>query len=163
MKTIGLIIWHVWVYVYELMIYLFYGNNIKFGSKLYFRSGFTCKSSGGIITIGKHCFFNRNCSIVGMENIIIGDDCLFGENVKIYDHNHVFNKKGLMRNHGFKTKKVSIGSNCWIANNALILAGAKIGNNCVIGAGCVIDYEIPDNMIVRAEQKQKIEEIRFHE
>lgn len=46
--------------------------------------------TGEGVKIGDNVFFNNGTSIAAKEKIEIGDNCIFGENVKIYDHNHVF-------------------------------------------------------------------------
>ena len=57
--------------------------------------------------------------------------------------------------------RIIIGNNCWIASNVVILKGTKIGNNCVIGAGCIVSGIIPDNSIVRLSNNNYIiEEMR---
>ena len=85
-----------------------------------------------------------------------------GENVKVYDHNHRFNiENTLISEQGFSVGEVSIGENCWIGSNVIILKDAKIGNNCVIAAGSVINDVIPDNSIVRNNIKIDIERINF--
>ena len=43
---------------------------------------------------------------------------------------------------------ISIGNNVWICDNVVILAGAKIGNNCVIAANSVVNKEFPDNCLI---------------
>lgn len=119
---------------------------------------------GAMLNIKDHCFFNNHCSVTVLKYVEIGDNCIFGENVKIYDHNHVFNLKDTpIYASGFKTKEVKIGSNCWIGSNVVILPGATIGDNCVIGAGCVISTNIPDNSIVKNKNNLVIEEIRYKE
>ena len=137
-----------------------YGNRIKIGVKVSFRKRVTVNlSDEGHIRIGAHVFFNNDCSINSHEMIIIGDDCIFGENVKVYDHNHIFNSGGLIRNAGWKTRTVSIGKNCWIGSNVVILKGAVIGDNCTIGAGCIISESIPDNTLVRRNTDLSFERI----
>lgn len=141
-----------------------YGNKIKIGQRTHFRKGFiiTIRKNGKII-IGKKCFFNNYCSISSMEKIKIGNNCIFGENVKIYDQNHVFNKSELIINQGYNCNEVIIGDNCWFGSNVIILKNSQIGNNVVIGAGCVINEKIPDNTIVKLIQDKKIEKIRINE
>lgn len=46
-----------------------------------------------------------------------------------------------------KSKKISIGNNCWIANSVNIFGGVTIGNNVVIGANSVVTKDIPDNSL----------------
>ena len=40
-------------------------------------------------------FFNNDCSITCLNKITIGANCLFGENVKLYDHNHKFRNENV--------------------------------------------------------------------
>lgn len=101
-----------------------------------------------LIKIGSGVYFNRHCSIVAMEKITIGENCLFGENVKIYDHNHRFKSNSLIKDQGYKTAQVTIGNNVWVGSNVTILKGVTIGDNSVIGAGCIISENIPANHIV---------------
>lgn len=43
---------------------------------------------------------------------------------------------------------ISIGDNCYISTGATILGPVKIGNNVTIGAGAVVNKDIPDNVVV---------------
>ena len=45
-------------------------------------------------------------------------------------------------------KPIFIGKNTFIGVRATILLGTHIGNNCIIGAGCVVKGNIPDDSIV---------------
>lgn len=44
--------------------------------------------------------------------------------------------------------RVSIGDNCHIGANALIMPGVTIGRNCIVGAGAIVTHDVPDNTIV---------------
>jgi len=126
-----------------------------------FRKGFTLViESSGKVQIGRGCFFNNYCSLVARDSIQIGEGTLFGENVKVYDHNHCYNKTEVpIKKQGYITSPVVIGRHCWIASNVVILKGVTIGNNSVIGAGCVIYKNIPDNTVVVNEQKLLYREV----
>lgn len=132
--------------------YKLFSNNISVGKTFNFRRRFEINVvNGGTVKIGNRVFFNNDCSINAHKRIEIGDNCIFGENVKIYDHNHIF--KDLDKpiyEQGFKCKDVVIGNNCWIGSNTVILAGTVIGDHCVVGAGCIISGNIPSNSIVRS-------------
>ena len=39
----------------------------------------------------------------------------------------------------------------------ILLKGANIGNNCVVAAGSIVDYDVPDNCILK--RNGKIEKI----
>lgn len=113
---------------------------------------------GGKIELGNNLFFNRNCTVVARQSIKIGDNCSFGPNVCIYDHDHAFGK-AKQNGESFKTAEVSIGSNCWVGANTVILRGTVIGENCVIGAGCIVSGAIPSNSLVTAGRQLEIRQI----
>ncbi len=96
---------------------------------------------GGKLKIGNHCFFNINNSITCVESIEIGDNCKFGNNLVMVDHDHNF-KTSLPE---FISVPIKIGNNVWCGANVTILKGTTIGNNCVIGAGSVVKGDIPSN------------------
>ena len=43
--------------------------------------------------------------------------------------------------------KVTIGNNVYIAANVIVLKGVTIGDNCIIGAGSVVNRDIPSNSV----------------
>ena len=43
---------------------------------------------------------------------------------------------------------VAIGRNAWIGTRAVLLAGARIGADSVVGAGAVVDFEVPPGVVV---------------
>lgn len=127
--------------------------NVNICPSVVFRDKFiVLPTDSAKIDIGDRTFFNNYCSITAHSEVIIGTDCLFGENVKIYDHNHIFNDATRpIREQGFKVKPIYIGDNVWIGSNVLILAGSRIGNHCVIAGGVTVNFEVPDNHIVKRD------------
>ena len=106
-------------------------------------------------------FFNNFCSINCLGKTTIGDNTIFGEGVKMYDHNHEngFDGHGVLQ---IETKQFSIGSirigrNCWIGANVTILNNVDIGDNVIIGANCLIYKSIPDNSIVKHKEELSIQ------
>ena len=43
---------------------------------------------------------------------------------------------------------IIIGDNVFIGADSVILPGTKIGSNVIVGAGCVVGHDIPDNSVV---------------
>ena len=107
------------------------------------------------LIIGNNVFMNNYCSINTMEKIEIGENTLFGEGVKLYDHNHEYSSERV-EHYRFSTSPIKIGKNCWLGSNVTVLKGVTIGNNCVIGAGCLIHKNVPDNSIIINKQDQMI-------
>ncbi len=105
------------------------------------------------VKIGNNVFFNNYCSVCAQNEICIGDGTIFGENVKIYDHNHIYQNPTIAIKHqGYTSAPIHIGKHCWIGSNVTILKGVKIGDNCVIGVGCVIYKDVPANSVVVNKQ-----------
>lgn len=101
--------------------------------------------NGGVLLFGKNCFVNNQCSFNCINKISVGDNTIFGEGVKIYDHDHYVSKHYNVSNDKFVSKPVKIGSDCWIGSNVLILKGVSIKNNVIIGASCVITKSISES------------------
>ncbi len=137
------------------------GKNPGITGPIYFDYGFN-------FHVGDNFYCNFNFTCLDICEVIIGDNVFCGPNVAINtplhpllakERNQYIGKDGMTDvEYG---KKIIIGSNCWIASNVTICAGAKIGNNCVIGAGSVVTGTIPDGYIaygVPAKPIRKIEE-----
>lgn len=151
---------HINAIIVKIFLKIFLKNRITFGKKTTFRKRFNVfVENNAKIEIGDNCFFNNDCSLNARNQIKIGNNTIMGENVKIYDHNHVFKDKNKkIVEQGFKSEKVSIGNNCWIGSNTVILKGVTIGDNVIIGAGCVISDNIKDNKIVRNKECLEVED-----
>lgn len=151
---------HIAAAIKKFFYKIAYGN-INFGKKTTFRKDFSVyMEKGAKIKIGDNCFFNNHCSLNSLDSITIGDRCLFGENVKIYDQDHKFKDISLpIKEQGFSTKPVTIGNDCWICSNVTVLKGVTIGNHCVIGANCLIYKDIPDNTIVKSKTELIMQEM----
>jgi len=106
---------------------------------------------GSSIVLGANLVFNRNCYITSTSSIDIGDNCLFGPNVFISDHDHghyssplspeSFSQPPLDRE--LSSSSIIIGSSVWVGANVSILKGVVIGDNCVIGANSVVTKSLP--------------------
>lgn len=105
--------------------------------------------------IGKNCEMGDMTHIVAYENVEIGDNVLIASKCFISDTNHG-RYKGESQDCPYTepnkrqlyTKPVKIGNNVWIGENTVILAGAEIGDGCIVGANTVISKKIIDNSIV---------------
>ncbi len=81
------------------------------------------------------------CYIDGRNGISIGENTWIGPGVKIVSMNHsVYNYEQYE-----EAEPVTIGRDCWIASNAVILAGVKLGDHTVVAAGAVVNKSFPDS------------------
>ncbi len=145
-----------------------FNRMMRFCGKGYIELGGRSRNRGNVVIesirkesrliIGSNVFFNRNDMIVCMNKIVIGDNCMFGPNVYIYDHDHCFTKERVYP-YEYQTCEVLIGNNVWCGANVVILRGTVIGDGAVIGAGTVVKGIIPPHSIVHASDKLVIRPI----
>lgn len=131
--------------------FLIIGRKFKMrdGAKLRVRRGAKC-------IIGDNTSVNSNNIIVCHQLIKIGSGCQLSPNVQIYDHDHDFRYAEGLKAMKFKTTPVEVGDNCWIGANTVILRGTKIGNNSVVGAGCILKGVYPANSIIIQKRETEI-------
>ena len=145
---------HIIAFFCKLYYKLAYGSRCQMGRNFQFRKGFTLLiGREGKVRIGD-VFFNNYCTVCAMKKITIGNGTIFGENVKIYDHNHIYKDPTiLIKKQGYTSDSIHIGNHCWIGSNVTILKGVTIGDNCVIGASCVVYRDVPSNSILVNKQE----------
>lgn len=130
-------------------------SSVTIGSDVQFRDYCQVRSGmNGTLTIGNRVFFNNHCSITCFHSISIGNDCQFGEGVKFYDHNHQYKATDKPINQqGYSTGTIKIGNNCWFGSDVIVLKNVEIGDNVVVGAGCVIHESIPSGSVIINKQE----------
>ncbi|QGY32293.1 acyltransferase [Pantoea cypripedii] len=120
----------------------------------------TIHCSSGVLEIGNGVFFNENNQIVCHESIVIGDDCMFGPNVCLYDSDHFFEDRDiLIRNQGYKKKKVVIGEDVWIGAGSVLTKGTIIGRHTVIGANAVVRGILNGNSVYAGNPVKLLKEL----
>jgi lipopolysaccharide O-acetyltransferase len=102
-------------------------------------------SIGNNVTIG-----NFSC-ITAIENISIGDGCLFSEYVYLSDHYHGHDAAEYISPsvQPLYTKgPVIIGENSFLGLRVCILPGVVLGKHCVVGSNSVVTRSFPDYSMV---------------
>lgn len=105
--------------------------------------------------IGDNCEMGDMTHIVAHENVEIGDNVLIASKCFISDTNHGAykgddqdNPEILPNQRRLVTKPVKIGNNVWIGENVVVLAGAEVGDGCIIGANSVVNSKFGNNLII---------------
>ena len=97
------------------------------------------ENNGGQIFIGDNTTAESGCEFASCEgkSVNIGNDCMLANNVDIRntDSHSILNNKGERIN---PAADIMIGNHVWIGIRSLILKGAKIPNNCVVGAQSMV-------------------------
>ncbi|MGL6043011.1 MAG: acyltransferase [Sandaracinobacteroides sp.] len=92
------------------------------------------------MTIGDDCRISRSAKLdrTYPSGVHIGTSTLVSFDAAILTHDFVGNKH----------LDTFVGSNCFIGARAIILAGIRVGDNSVVGAGSVVIADVPPNSIV---------------
>lgn len=108
------------------------------------------------LTIGASARLSDQVHIACLDRVTIGDHLLCGSRILISDHAHGAYGSGAAASDPAtapaqrplaSTAPVVIGDNVWLGDGVAVLAGADIGNGCVIGANAVVTGRIPAGTI----------------
>ncbi len=113
----------------------------KTGDSFLIEQPFFC-DYGYNIEIGENFYANVNCVILDEAPVRFGDYVFIAPNCGFYTAGHPFEVE--QRNRGLEyARPITVGNNVWIGANVCVLPGVAIGDNCVIGAGSVVNRDIP--------------------
>ena len=127
------------------------GQNVHLVAPIYLDYGYRT-------TIGSDFFSNFNLTIIDGGGVEIGDHVFIGPNVGIYTASHPTDVR--RREKGYEwALPVKIGDKVWIGGDVTILPGVTIGENTVIGAGSVVNKDIPEGVIAAGSPCKVIRKI----
>ncbi|MBY0487468.1 MAG: acyltransferase [Flavobacteriaceae bacterium] len=104
------------------------------------------------IKIGNNVIFNTDIHIGCINQIEIGDNCLFASRIYITDHHHGDTSEGMIAIIPAKRPLISKGAvkienNVWVGEGVVIMPGVTIGENSIIGANSVVTKSVPKNSV----------------
>lgn len=147
---------------YEKRVMLMKEMFAEIGEGCYIEPPFHANFGGAHCHFGKYVYANFNLTIVDDTHVYVGDRTMFGPNVVIATAGHPLNPD--MRADGLQyNMSVRIGENCWIGAGCVIVPGVTIGDNVVIGAGSVITKDIPSNVIAFGNPCKVYREVNEHD
>lgn len=148
--------------------YIEIGKNFSFGDHLKLE---TWELYNGIKTgyipsliIGDDVSFMNYCQISCLKSVVIGNGCLFGDNVLITDNFHGGKTVEELivppqKRNLYSKGEVIIGDNVWLGRNVCIMPAVKIGSGAIIGANSVVTHDIPCNTIAVGAPARVIDKI----
>lgn len=136
------------------------GNCVKIGSFSNLNTTSHLSKYGKGLKVGDNSAIGDFAHIGASGGIEIGNDVIMGAYVSFHSENHNFNDKTtLIRDQGVTSKGIFIGNNIWVGAKVTFLDGCKIGNNCVIAAGSVVNSIFPDNVVIGGVPAKILKEI----
>ncbi len=107
----------------------------------------SCKDGDLILEDGVNVGFN--CEIYSSSTVVVGENTLLAAYCYLigggnYD---LDSDVDFAQQDGFRSDGISVGRSVWLAADVKVLDGVSIGENAVIGAGAVVNGNIPANQI----------------
>ncbi|SHN60653.1 acyltransferase [Bradyrhizobium erythrophlei] len=96
-------------------------------------------AKNGSLVVGERVFINTGATIVATHSIELGDHCLIGDLVAIFDSDY----HSMEPSRPIRTAPVRLGVNVWVGRSATILPGVTIGDHAVIAAGSMVTDDVP--------------------
>lgn len=135
------------------------GSRITIGSDCWFYRDIELRTTTGI-HIGRGSTFQTGVLLNG--TVTVGAGCIFAPRVFISSGTHIFQQQPELPirlqeslyaqspdgAQPYRDKPVSIGEDCWLGVNAVIMPGVTIGRGSVIGANSVVTKNVPPYSIV---------------
>lgn len=127
----------------------------KFNHELYMKFYLRYLKKLGMDIKGEPIYIGATTSFDGKDysKIHIGDRTVVSSDVRFLTHDYSISR-GLeatgviLEKEVYFVKDIHIGRNCFIGTRSILMPGAKIGNNVIVGAGSVVRGEIPDDSII---------------
>ena len=118
----------------------------------------------GHVVIGKNVYIGPGCALRGdWGKIIISDGCNVQENctVHMFPGVTVLLKEGAHIGHGAIVHGATIGKNCLVGMNAVIMDEVELGDECIIGALSFIKQgeKIPSRSLVVGNPAKIIKQV----
>lgn len=118
----------------------------------------------GNVIIGKHCYIGPGAALRGdWGQIILEDGCNVQENctIHMFPGVTVLLKAGAHIGHGAIIHGATIGANCLVGMNAVIMDNVDLGDECIVGALTFIkqDEKIPARSLVAGNPGKIIKQV----
>jgi acetyltransferase-like isoleucine patch superfamily enzyme len=98
------------------------------------------------ISVGDNFYTNHNCTILDGAKVEFGDNVFIAPNCVFSTAGHAIDHQ--QRSQGLEiARPIMVGNDVWIGANVSVLPGVTIGDNTIIGAGSVVNKDIPSNVI----------------
>lgn len=124
----------------SLRIFFLKSAGINFSSdNVFIDKGFECHNPSNIF-IGKNVSIGHFARLWAFNKIIIGDNVQIALGFTIVSGSH--DKQSFAPLMG-ESMEVVLEGECWIGANVLILAGVKVGKGVIIGAGSIVNKDLP--------------------
>jgi carbonic anhydrase/acetyltransferase-like protein (isoleucine patch superfamily) len=126
------------------------GSNrgIEVGRGAFLGRGTILSCKDGDITLGDHANLGFHCEIFSGSTVTVGAHALFAAQVYLVGGGHAFEaSEAAVIDQPRTSHGILLGENVWLGTGAKVLDGVRIGKDVVVGAGAVVNADLPDGAI----------------
>lgn len=142
---------------------VFQGSNnmviIEDECKLKLRNTIFIQGDNNIVHLHRNVTFDQNVLLVACEGtkIVFGEDCIVanGVTVRTSDQHGIYGSNGARIN---LPKDVNIGDHVWLGAHVVVMKGATIGEDSVIGMNSMVTKNIPPHCVAVGTPARVIKE-----
>ncbi len=103
----------------------------------------SCKN--GDIILDERANLGFNCEIFSANRVRVGKNVLMAAYCYLVGGTHTFSRTDIpMLMQEREARGIEVGDNAWLGAHVVVFDGTKVGKECVIGAGAVVNSDIPD-------------------
>ncbi len=145
-----------------------FGASIRVGDNCWFEAVTSYRDVAfrPTLDLGSGTSFSSNVHVSAVSEIIFGDGCLVGSNVYIGDHSHGSTQSDWAAARQPPADRplsdiapIHIGNRVWIGDGVVILAGARIPDDSIIGANSVVNGKFDRPAVIAGAPARVVKEL----
>ncbi|MGH1429909.1 MAG: acyltransferase [Neptuniibacter sp.] len=154
-----------WSYLAKPLSIIGY-RNIIIGNRTRVMPGIRIEAHGEHceVLVGDNVSIGPSCSIISGAgyHVEICDDVTISGNVFVCSYEHQYQEIGVhIMDQQCSGSSTHIGGGCFIGYGSVLLAGTKLGKQCVVGANSVVRGEFPDYCVIAGSPAKIIKKYSF--
>ncbi len=124
--------------------------NLRIGDRALFKEGarLCVAQPDAHIYIGRNTTIGYHTFLFASAGIEVGDNCLIAPFCYVVDANHGFARGTNINTQDMTASPIHIGNDVWLGVQCIVLAGVRIGSGAVVGAGSLVNADVPENAIM---------------
>ena len=106
------------------------------------------------ITVGENCKIYTYVQSAEPTLIKIGNNVTISTNISFCSHDNAIIK--VLDNATDVVGSITVGDNCFIGMNSILMYGIELGDTCVVGAGSVVTHSFPPHSVIAGNPARRI-------
>jgi len=123
-------------------------RGIDVGRGVFLGRGTILSCKDGDITLGDHSNLGFHCEVFSGSSVTVGTHALLAAQVYLVGGGHEFEGQGAsVIDQPRISRGIVLGDNVWLGTGVKVLDGLRIGSHAVVGAGAVVNADLPEGAI----------------